>query len=297
MTKIIECIPNFSEGRCAKTIEALANTAKSVPGVSLLDCAPDPCHNRTVLTLIGDYAGIKTAALALAKCALTKIDLTKQEGEHPRMGAVDVIPFVPIKGTTMEECVTLSKEVGKCIAHELDIPVYLYEESAISDERRNLANIRKGQFEEMEKKMKSPNWKPDYGKDRPHSTAGVVAVGARRLLIAFNANLSTSDINIANKIAKKIRGSSGGLKYCKAIGIMLKEKNIAQVSMNLVNFEDTSIYSALELIKAEAKFFGVHVVETELIGLAPAKALIDCAEYYLQLRDFDYKRHVLENYL
>jgi len=210
---------------------------------------------------------------------------------------VDVIPFVPIQGVTMEDCVAISQKAGKAIASELGIPVFLYEESASSEERRNLASIRKGQFEGMAEKMQSPNWKPDYGSAAPHPTAGVVAVGARMPLIAFNANLSTSDISIADKIAKKVRGSSGGLKYCKAIGIMLKERNLAQVSMNLVNFESTSIYSVLELIKAEAKRYGVAVIETELIGLAPAKALIDCAEYYLQIKDFNYQRHVLENYI
>ena len=297
MTKIVECIPNFSEGRCAKTIDELTKAAQLIPGVSLLDRHIDPSHNRMVLTLMGDPAGITAAAITLAKTALKLIDLTKQKGEHPRMGAVDVIPFVPIQGVTMEDCVAISQKAGKAIASELGIPVFLYEESASSEERRNLASIRKGQFEGMAEKMQSPNWKPDYGSAAPHPTAGVVAVGARMPLIAFNANLSTSDISIADKIAKKVRGSSGGLKYCKAIGIMLKERNLAQVSMNLVNFESTSIYSVLELIKAEAKRYGVAVIETELIGLAPAKALIDCAEYYLQIKDFNYQRHVLENYI
>jgi len=297
MTKTVECIPNFSEGRCDKIIARLTYTAQSTPGVSLLDVNRDPSHNRTVLTLIGDPQGIKTAAIALAKCARDNIDLTRQSGEHPRMGAVDVIPFVPIKDVTMDECVAISKSVGRRVAEELNIPVFLYEEAASSSHRRNLADIRKGQFEGMTKKMQSPRWKPDYGTISPHPTAGVVAVGARKPLIAFNANLSTSDITVANKIAKKIRGSSGGLKYCKAIGIMLKERNLAQVSMNLVDYESTAIYTAVELIKSEAKRYGVHVVGTELIGLAPAKSLIDCAEYYLQLENFDYRRHVLDNHI
>jgi len=297
MTKIVECIPNFSEGRCEKTIDKLVKTAQSTPGVSLLDINKDPSHNRTVLTLIGDPTGIKSVALALTKCARDNIDLTRQTGEHPRMGAVDVIPFVPIKNTTMEECITISNEVGRAIAKELSIPVFLYEEAATAEHRRNLAAIRKGQFEGMAQKMQLPQWKPDYGTDAPHPTAGVVAVGARRPLIAFNANLSTSDITIAKKIAKRIRGSSGGLKYCKAIGIMLQERDTAQVSMNLVDYEETAIYTAVELIKAEAKRYGVHIVGTELIGLAPAKALIDCAEYYLQLENFNYNHHVLDNYI
>ena len=296
MTKILECIPNFSEGRCQKTINKLIKTAQSIPGVSLLDTNSDQSHNRTVLTLIGDPPGIKAVAIALTKCAQENIDLTQQLGEHPRMGAVDVIPFVPIKGVTMAECITISKDVAQTIAAELDIPVFLYEESATANHRHNLAAIRKGQFEGMAKKMQSPLWQPDYGPATPHPTSGVVAVGARHSLIAFNANLSTPDITIANKIAKKVRGSSGGLKYCKAIGIMLKERNIAQVSMNLVNYKHTAIYTTLELIKAEAKRYGVQVIGTELIGLAPAEALIDCAEYYLQLENFDYKRHILNNF-
>jgi len=297
MTKIIQCVPNFSEGRDNKVIDALVKTAQSIPGVSLADYSSDANHNRTVLTLIGGSEGIKSAAYALAKCAKETIDLTKHKGEHPRMGAVDVIPFVPIKNISMDECVNLSKELGKSIANELGIPVFLYEESATSEARRNLADIRRGQFEDMAAKMQSPQWRPDYGNTSPHPTAGIVAVGARRPLIAFNANLSTSDINIANKIAKRIRGSSGGLKYCKAIGIMLSDENIAQVSMNLVNYEATSIYTAVELIKAEAKRYGVNVINTELIGVAPAKALIDCAEYYLQIKDFNFRQHVLESHI
>ncbi|MCL2400524.1 MAG: glutamate formimidoyltransferase [Defluviitaleaceae bacterium] len=297
MTKIIECIPNFSEGRNEAVIEGLAAIAKSTPGVTLLDYSADTSHNRSVFTLIGDLDGIKSAVIALAKYAVEHIDLTKHEGEHPRMGAVDVIPFVPIKGVAMEECVALSKEVGEAIATQVGIPVFLYESSASAPGRTNLAAIRKGQFEGMAAKMEKSEWKPDYGDSAPHPTAGVVAVGARMPLVAFNVNLSTSDVNIANNIAKIIRGSSGGLKYCKAIGILLEDRNIAQVSMNMVNYEGTPLYRAVELIKAEAKRYGVHVTGTELIGLAPAKALIDCAEYYMQLEAFDYNRQVLENHL
>ena len=296
MTEIIQCIPNFSEGKCEKIIGKLIKAASSAPGASLIDYSSDPSHNRTVFTLLGNSQGIKTAACNLAKTAIENIDLTKHTGEHPRMGAVDVIPFVPIKGISMAECVQLSKDVGQTIAANLGLPVYLYEESAACEARRDLAHVRRGQFEGLVKKMLSPNWHPDYGRPAPHPTAGAVAIGARKPLIAFNANLSTSDINIAKNIAKQIRGSSGGLKYCKAIGIMLKERGIAQVSMNLVNYEATSIYTALELIKAGAKHYDVHVTETELVGLVPAKALIDCAEYYLQLKDFNYHQHVLENH-
>jgi len=297
MTKLIECIPNFSEGQRHEVIEGLAIVAKSVPGVTLLDYSADASHNRSVFTLVGDPEGIKTVAVELAKYAAEYIDLTEHEGEHPRMGAVDVIPFVPVKNATMEECIEIAKEVGERIFAEAGIPVYLYEEACTKETRRNLASVRKGQFEGMAKKMAKAEWAPDFGEPKPHPTAGVVAVGARMPLIAFNVNLSTSDVEIAGKIAKIIRGSSGGLQYCKAIGIMIEDRDMAQVSMNLTNYEGTPIYRVVELIKAEAKRYGVTVVGTELIGLAPAKALIDSAEYYLQLEDFDYTKQVLENHL
>jgi len=295
MTKIVECIPNFSEGRDQAIIDGLVATAKSIPGVTLLDHSADESHNRSVFTLIGDPDGIKAVAIALTKYAAAHIDLTRHIGEHPRMGAVDVIPFVPIKGVTMADCIEISKEVGAAIANEAGIPVFLYEESATRDSRRNLAAVRKGQFEGMAAKMAKPEWTPDFGEAAPHPTAGVVAVGARMPLIAFNVNLSTSDVNIANNIAKIVRGSSGGFKHCKGIGIMLEDRNIAQVSMNMVNFEGTPLYRVVETIRMEAKRYGVHIIGTELIGLTPAKALIDCAEYYLQIENFDYDKQVLEN--
>ena len=295
MTKIVECIPNFSEGRNQTIVTALADTVKAVPGVTLLDYSADESHNRSVFTFIGSPESVKEAAISLAKYAAANIDLTTHKGEHPRMGAVDVIPFVPIKNVTMEECVELSKEVGEAVFAQAGIPVFLYEESATKESRRNLANIRKGQFEGMGQKMSKPEWSPDYGGNSPHPTAGVVAVGARMPLIAFNVNLSTSDVEIANKIAKIVRGSSGGFKYCKGIGIMLEDRNIAQVSMNMVNFEGTPLYRVLEHIRIEAKRYGVSVIGTEIIGLTPAKALIDCAEYYLQIENFDYHKQVLEN--
>ncbi|MCL2204401.1 MAG: glutamate formimidoyltransferase [Defluviitaleaceae bacterium] len=297
MVKIIECIPNFSEGRREEIIEGLAGVARGVAGVTLLDYSADASHNRSVFTLMGDPEGIKTAAIALAKFAAEHIDLTRHEGEHPRMGATDVIPFVPIKGATMADCIAIAREVGETLAREVKIPVFLYEEAATKETRRNLATVRKGQFEGMAKKLAKAEWKPDFGDCAPHPTAGVTAVGARMPLIAFNVNLSTSDVKIADNIAKVVRGSGGGLKYCKGIGILLEERNIAQVSMNMVNYEGTPLYRAVELIKAEAKRYGVHVIGTELIGLAPVKALVDSAEYYLQLEDFDYGKQVLENHL
>lgn len=297
MAKIVECIPNFSEGRNEEIINGLVETARSVAGVTLLDYSSDESHNRSVFTLVGDPESIQEVAFKLVKYASENIDMTKHQGEHPRMGATDVCPFVPIKDVTVEEAVEISKKVAERINSELDIPVFLYEDSASKPSRKNLAKVRKGQFEGMPEKLKEEDWEPDYGKREIHPTAGVTAVGARMPLVAFNVNLDTSDIKIANKIAKIIRASGGGFKYCKAIGVMLEDRNIAQVSMNMVNFEGTPLYRAVEAIKFEAARYGVKVIGTELIGLAPAKALIDSAEYYLQIENLDYDKQILENHL
>lgn len=297
MAKLIECIPNFSEGRNEEVINGLVNIAKSVPGVTLLDYSSDISHNRSVFTLVGDEVGIQEVAFQLVKYASEVIDMTKQTGEHPRMGATDVVPFVPIKDITTEECVEISKTVAKRINDELGIPIFLYEDSATTPNRINLARVRKGQFEGMPEKLKEEEWAPDYGQREIHPTAGVTAVGARMPLVAFNVNLNTSDITIANKIAKIVRASGGGFKYCKGIGVMLEDRNIAQVSMNMVNFEGTPLYRAFETIRFEAKRYGVEIIGSEVIGLTPAKALIDAAEYYLQIEDFDYSKQILENHL
>ncbi|MBA2795323.1 glutamate formiminotransferase [Streptococcus porcinus] len=297
MSKIVECIPNFSEGRNQATIDGLVATAKSVPGVTLLDYSSDASHNRSVFTLVGDEVAIQEAAFLLVKYASEHIDMTKHHGEHPRMGATDVLPFVPIKDITTEECVDISKKVAERINKELQIPIFLYEASATCPERTNLAKVRKGQFEGMPEKLLEENWAPDFGDRQIHPTAGVTAVGARMPLVAFNVNLDTDNLEIANKIAKIIRGSGGGYKYCKAIGVMLEERHIAQVSMNMVNFEKCSLYRTFETIKFEARRYGVNIIGSEIIGLAPAKALIDVAEYYLQVEDFDYSKQVLENHL
>lgn len=297
MAKLMECVPNFSEGRDESILEALAQTARSVPGVALVDYSADKSHNRSVYTLIGAPEAVSEAAFQLCKAAQERIDLRKHSGEHPRMGAADVIPFIPLRDMTMEEAIALSEALARRIGEELDIPVFLYEESARSEHRRNLAAIRKGQFEGMDEKLRLPDWTPDYGPAGPHASAGVTAVGARMPLIAFNVNLDTSDLRIAKSIAKAIRGSSGGYRYCKAIGVMLEERNIAQVSMNMVNYEGTPLYRAYEAIAFEARRYGVRVIGSELIGLAPAKALIDCAEYYLKLEGFDYAAQVLENHI
>ncbi|MCL1996245.1 MAG: glutamate formimidoyltransferase [Defluviitaleaceae bacterium] len=296
MTKLIECIPNFSTSD-TELIKGLVEISKSIPGVTLLDYSADDSHNRAVFTLVGDENGIKTVAVKLAVFAKDNIDLTKHTGEHPRMGAVDVMPFVPVKNATMEQCIEISKEVGEMIFKEAGIPVFFYESSATAPNRQNLATIRKGQFEGMAEKMKKPEWKPDFGDNAPHPTAGVVAVGARPPLVAFNVNLNTDNLTIANNIAKIVRGSSGGFKHCKGIGVMLEDRKIAQVSMNMVNYEGTPLYRVFETIKMEAKRYGVSIIGSEIIGLAPAKALVDCAEYYLQIEDFDYDKQILENHL
>ena len=297
MAKIIECVPNISEGRNTQVIEQVIDEVRAVKGVTLLDYSSDPSHNRTVITFLGSPEGVEAAAVGVAKKAAQLIDLTHHEGEHPRMGAVDVIPFIPIKEVTMEECVALSKQVAKRVWEEAKMPVFLYEESASAPNRVNLASIRKGQFEGMAQKVKEEEWEPDFGGRTIHPTAGVVAVGARMPLVAFNINLSTSNVEIASKIAKIIRKSSGGLDCVKALGVMLEERNVAQVSINMTNFHKTPLYRVLELVKAEAARYGVHVIGTEIIGLAPMQALIDSAEYYLQIEAFDFNKQVLENHI
>ena len=297
MAKVVEFIPNFSEGRRQDVIDALVAEAKSTPGVVLLDYSSDASHNRSVFTLVGDPDGIAEAAFKLCKLASKKIDMRQHSGEHPRMGATDVMPFVPVKEVTIEECVAISKKVAERVWKELGIPSFLYEYSATRPERANLATCRKGQFEGMPEKLLQEEWAPDFGERKIHPSAGITAIGARPPLVAFNINLSTSDVNIANAIAKVIRGSSGGFKYCKGIGVMLEDRNIAQVSMNMVNYEGTPLYRVFEVVRAEAKRWGVTIIGSEIIGLTPAKALIDCAEYYLQIENFDYKKQVLENHL
>ncbi len=295
MAKLIECIPNFSEGKNEAIINGLVEVAKSVPGVILLDYSSDKSHNRSVFTLVGDENGIEEVAVRLGKFAKENIDLRKHTGEHPRMGAMDVCPFVPVKDVTMDECVEISKKVAKRLCDEVGVPSFLYEASASAPHRQNLAKLRKGQFEGMFEKIKEADWYLDFGTE-VHESFGVVAVGARMPLIAFNINLDTKDVAIANNISKLIRGSSGGYAHCKALGVET-ENGYAQVSMNMVNFEGTSLYRIFETVKFEAARYGVRITESEIVGLTPAKALVDCAEYYLQIKDFDYKKQVLENHI
>ena len=297
MAKLMECIPNISEGRRLDLVEEFADIVRAVPGVTLIDYSSDASHNRSVFTFLGDPDQVMEAAFRFAQHAVEKIDLRVHEGEHPRMGAVDVIPFVPIRDMDMQECVERSKVLGERIADELDLPVFLYEESASAPHRKNLAAIRKGQFEGMAAKVLEEQWHPDFGGNRIHPSAGVVAVGARQPLIAFNINLDTSDVSIAKKIAKIIREKDGGFRAVKALGVMLEERNIAQVSINMCDYKQTPLYRVLEFVRFEAARYGVHVVGTEIIGLAPMMAFVDAADYYLQIEKFDAAKQVLECHL
>lgn len=297
MAKLMECIPNISEGRRLDLVEEFADIVRAVPGVTLIDYSSDASHNRSVFTFLGDPDQVMEAAFRFAKHAVEKIDLRVHEGEHPRMGAVDVIPFVPIRDMDMAECVERSKVLGKRIADELELPVFLYEESASAPHRKNLAAIRKGQFEGMAEKVLEEQWHPDFGGNRIHPSAGVVAVGARQPLIAFNINLDTSDVSIAKKIAKIIREKDGGFRAVKALGVMLEERNIAQVSINMCDYKQTPLYRVLEFVRFEAARYGVHVVGTEIIGLAPMMAFVDAADYYMQIEKFEPFKQVLECHL
>ena len=297
MERIVECVPNISEGRDKDVIEAVLNEVRGTAGVALLDHSSDESHNRTVITFLGEPEAVVEAAVKLAKKAVELIDLTHHQGEHPRMGAVDVIPLIPIRGIAKSETVELSKKLAARVWQEAGVPVFLYEESASAPHRENLAAIRKGQFEGMAQKVREPDWEPDFGGRHVHPTAGVAAVGCRMPLVAFNINLSTGDVAIAGKIAKIIRRSSGGFDCVKAMGVMLEERNIAQVSINMTDFHRTPLYRVLEVVKAEAARWGVHVVGTEIVGLTPLRALVGSAEYYLQLENFNADKQILENYI
>jgi glutamate formiminotransferase len=296
MRTIIECVPNVSEGRDTGSIEAIAAAVRSAPGVRLLDVSSDASHNRSVLTFVGDAPAVRAGVSALFRAALERIDLRRHKGEHPRMGAVDVVPFIPIRGSSVEECVALSREAGAAIAKDFGVPVYLYEDSASSDLRRNLAEIRKGQFEGFADKMKDPRWAPDFGPAEPHPSAGVVAVGARAFLIAYNINLATKDLAIADRIAKAIRHLSGGFRYVKAMGVELADRGIVQVSINMTNFKKTPLHRVFECVRSEAERHGVAIVGSEIVGLSPAEALYAAAEHYLRLEGFSAEQ-VLETKL
>lgn len=294
--KIVECVPNFSEGRDLEKVEKIVNAFRAKEGVKLLDYSTDKDHNRMVVTVVGEPDALKKAVIEAIGIAVQVIDLNHHKGQHPRMGAVDVVPFIPIRNVSMEEAVNLSKEVGQEVAERYGLPVFLYEKAASAHHRENLATIRKGEFEGLKEKMTLPEWKPDFGPGQPHPTAGGVVIGARMPLVAYNVNLNTNKLEIADAIAKKVRFLGGGLRFCKAMGVELTERGIVQVSMNLTDFTKTAIYRAHELVRIEANRYGVSVVGAEIIGLVPMDALIDTAAYYLGLEDFSTKQ-VLETHL
>ena len=293
---IIECVPNISEGRRTDVIDAIAASLRTVPGLRVLDVQSDAAHNRSVFTLAGDAEAMKAGIPLLFKGALAAIDLRTHKGEHPRLGAVDVTPFIPIEGVTMDECVQLAKAIAADVAKQFSLPVYLYEEASANPARKNLEDIRRGEFEGLAAKMQQPGWAPDFGPATPHQSAGASVIGARMPLIAYNINLATNRLDVAKKIAAAVRMSSGGLRYVKAMGIPLEDRGIVQVSMNLTNYEKTPIFRVFDLVKREAERYGVSILESEIVGLVPAAALRQCVEYYLQLDGFS-AAQVLENKL
>lgn len=285
--RTVECVPNFSEGRRPEVIEAIADAVRGVPGVALLNVDPDVDHNRVVVTFAGAPRACLEAAFRSVQVAVERIDMNQHQGAHPRIGAADVVPFVPIAGVTLEECAALARELGERLWRELSLPVYLYAAAASDPARRRLPGHRVGQYEGLAQRMLQPDRLPDFGDPHPHPTAGATVVGARPPLIAFNANLDTNDVAVARRIARAIRESGGGgLLNVQAMGVLLRERNLAQVSMNLLDYTKTPIYRVLELVKAEAARYGARVVGTEVVGLVPLDALLQCAEYYVQIERF-----------
>ena len=304
MAKLVESVPNFSEGRRIEVVDKLAAAVDSVPGAFLLDRTSDASHNRSVLTLAGEPAPILEALERTVAVAVAEIDMERHSGEHPRIGAVDVVPFVPLRGATMNDCIELARTFGSRVADRFGIPVYLYGEAASGPSRQRLADVRKGQFEGLKTAITEPGREPDFGPAALHAGAGAMAVGARPFLIAYNINLDSRDLELAKRIARRIRESSGGLPRVQANGFWIDELGLAQVSMNLLDFRTTPIWRVWESVRAEAAHDGVHLVESELIGLAPLAALLDVADHagvtarlpqeerlagaaaFLELRDF-----------
>lgn len=284
--KIVECVPNFSEGRRKEVIEEIIAAVRAVDGVKVLDYSSDASHNRTVLTFVGEPMAVKEAAFRVAEKAAELIDMEQHQGEHPRIGAADVIPFIPISGVSMEECVELARELGRDIGDKLGIPVYLYEEAATRPERKNLANVRRGEYEGLKEAIKTPERQPDFGPAQMHPRAGAVAVGARPPLVAYNINLDTDKVEIAKAIARSIRGSSGGYPSIKALGVLIEETGKAQVTINVCNFKEVSLARVFETVKSEAERYGVNITGSEIVGLVPMEALIDAAAFYLRLEGF-----------
>jgi glutamate formiminotransferase len=292
----IECVPNVSEGRRPAVVTAIVAAVRAVAGVHVLDVSSDPSHNRSVLTIAGTAATLKAAVAALFDAALPRIDLRAHTGEHPRLGAVDVVPFIPLEGSTMSECVALARETAAAVASRFGLPVFLYEQAAHSPSRRNLADIRRGEFEGLAAKLARPEWQPDFGPAQPHPTAGATVIGARAPLVAFNVNLATDRVAIAKQIARAVRERDGGLPAVKALGLALADRGLTQVSMNLLDYTVTSIRAAFDAVKAEAERRGARVSNSEIVGLVPRAALEDGIETAIQLAGFD-RRQVLEERL
>lgn len=295
---VIESVPNFSEGVRPEVIDAIVSKVRSSGPARILDLQSDASHNRSVLTLAGDADALALGILTLVSACLHNIDLRTHRGEHPRLGAVDVVPFIPLEGATIKDCVALARRVGEAIAKAHNIPVFLYEEAATAPHRRGLEDIRRGQFEGLAAKLKDPLWQPDFGPSEPHPSFGAVVVGARMPLIAFNVNLNTDDVEIAKKIAKGIRHSTGGYRFVKAmgLGVEIGGRKVAQVSMNMTDFTKTPLFRVVETIRNEAARYGVSIAGSEIVGLVPAQALLDSAEHYLQLTGFS-SSQVLETRL
>jgi len=292
MSKIVECVPNFSEGKRPDVVKAIVDAVAAVEGVKVLDYSSDPDHNRSVLTFVGTPEAIKEGAFVGCAKAAELIDMEVHRGGHPRIGATDVIPFVPVSDVTMEECVAIAHEVGERIAKELGIPIYFYEAAAKRPHMKALPDVRRGDYEGLKEAMKTPERAPDLGPN-VIPKAGATVVGARHFLIAFNINLGTKDVSIAKRIAQTIREVKGGYKYCRAIGLFLDEKGIAQVSINMTNFNETPLHRVFETVKSEAARYGVNIVGSEVIGLTPLQALVDTAIFYLRIDDFS-RKQVLE---
>jgi glutamate formiminotransferase/formiminotetrahydrofolate cyclodeaminase len=285
--KLVECVPNFSEGRRMDVIAAIVDEVRGAGNVKVLDLESDSNHNRSVLTFVGEPEAVKDAAMAMSDKAIELIDLNKHKGEHPRMGAVDVIPFIPISEITMEECIQLARDFGKDYASRFKVPVYLYEAAATRSDRRNLADVRKGEFEGLREQIgRDPDRKPDFGPEVIHPTAGATAIGARQILIAYNINLASDKVDVAKRIAKQVRGRDGGLTAVKALGFELKDRGLVQVSMNMVDYKASQLFKAFELVRSLAQQAGVEIAESEVVGLVPSEALTDAAKFYLRLHGF-----------
>lgn len=289
--KIIECVPNFSEGRDAAKMQKIAMAFANRPGVKLLDYSGDYDHNRMVVTAAGEPQALRQAALEAIGLAVENIDLRRHQGEHPRIGACDVMPFIPLYGVTEAEAQALVRDLADEAAARFDLPIFLYEHSAQRPERQNLANIRQGGFEALGQRIAGdPAWAPDFGPACIHPSAGATAMGVRAPLIAYNINLNSNDLALAKRIASKVRARDGGLPYCKALGIELAERGIVQVSMNMTDYRQTALWQAYEAVEHEANAAGVEILESELIGLSPLEAIIDCARHYLRFTNIDLEK-------